>query len=340
MAEWLAEEGEPLRAVAAAVQAWTPFAADSPLYSLYATRIADDRDLLEVVARIRSAPPLNVLFGLVQLMLRPDHALAAWYPRFAGDARVPDDEAYRKFRAFVLAHREEIVAQARVRRTQTNEVQRCAVLMPVIAAAMAQRGWDGPVHAIDIGASAGLCLCLDAVGYRYGDIEIGGGALVLDAQNRGGLPLPARVPSFASRTGLDLAPVDVEDPDATAWLEALVWPEHTERLARLRAALEVRRSVDVAMVAGDAIETLPRVAAALPPGPLVLWHSIAVYQLDGSQQDALDHAVAAVATERPTLRVAFEPRPGGDADLRVGLRPREAAPVAAAHPHGAWIDRP
>jgi len=340
MPRWLADEDAPLAAVRDAVLAWVPYAADSPLYTLLATRIADDPEMLRVVARIRSVPPLNVLFGAAQLLVEPDDAVAAWYPRLAGEARAPDDDGYAAFRGFVLARRERILAESAGRRTQTNEVRRCAVLMPVAAAALKEYGWDGPVHAIDVGASAGLGLCLDAVRYRYGDVTVGDGPLTLEAEIRGGVPVPREVPPLATRTGLDLAPVDVDDPDAVAWLEALVWPEQPERLARLRAAVELRRTLAVRMVAGDAVETLPAVASSLPPGPAVIWHAVAMYQLDDAQQDALDDAVAAVAAARPTVRVAYEPQPTGGVDVRVALRPRDARPVAIAHAHGAWIDAP
>ncbi|WP_062317190.1 DUF2332 domain-containing protein [Demequina maris] len=340
MERWLAGDDVPLDEVAASVRAWTPFAVDSPLYELFATRIADDPDLLGVIARIPTSPPINVLFAAVQRLLTADDALAAWYPRLAGDARKPDADAYTAFHDFVLAHREEILALGRTRRTQTNEVRRCAVLMPVIADELARRGWDGPVHAIDMGASAGLGLLMDSVAYRYGDTRLGSSTLVVDSENRGGFPLPAAPPVFASRTGLDLSPVDATDPDQAAWLEALVWPEQADRLERLRAAIALRREVDITMVPGDAAVTLPQVAAALPEGPIVLWHSIALYQLPDEALDAIDASVARVAAERPLVRVAFEPQPGGGADIRVGLRPRETTPVATAHTHGAWIDAP
>ncbi|WP_062462416.1 DUF2332 domain-containing protein [Demequina soli] len=337
MERWLTGDDPTLVETAASVRAWVPFAADSPLYEAYAIRIAEDSDMLRVLAAIPGSPAINILLAAVQLLLTRDDALAAWYPRLAEDVRDPGDEAYEAFRAFVLDRREEVLALG-TRRTQTNEVRRCAVLMPVIAREMAARGWDGPVHAIDVGASAGLGLLMDSVRYRYGDTVVGDGSLTLECDNRAGLALPSRVPAFATRTGLDLHPVDATDPEQAAWLEALVWPEHADRLARLRAAIALRRDADIAMVEGDAAATLPRVAAGLPEGPIVLWHSIALYQLPDDALEAIDDAVAAVAAERPLVRVAFEPQPGGWSDLRVGLRPRSAPPVVRGHQHGAWID--
>ncbi len=37
------------------------------------------------------------------------------------------------------------------------------------------------------------------------------------------------MPQVAWRAGIDVAPVDVMDPDACAWLETLVWPGQEDR---------------------------------------------------------------------------------------------------------------
>ena len=58
----------------------------------------------------------------------------------------------------------------------------------------------------------------------------------LDCDVRGPAPLPDRPPTVAWRGGIDLHPLDVTDEDQMAWLTTLVWPEHDDRRARLRAA--------------------------------------------------------------------------------------------------------
>lgn len=336
---WASGAGGTRASAAAAVRRWVPLAHDSPLYADFATRIADDDEMLDVVLRIVNVPPLNLLFGAVQLLLTAEDDLARWYPRFTAHAEPPGPRAYAALRAFVLERVDHIVEIGCTHRTQTNEVRRSAAILPFVAGAVA--GWGEPAHAIDIGASAGLNVCMDRYAYDFGDGVIGHGPLVLTCENRGGFATPRNVPAFASRTGLDLHPVDVDDPARVAWLEALVWPEHLDRLDRLRAAIAVRRATDVVMVGGDASVTLPEVAAGLPPGPIVLWHTIATYQLSEDQHDALDAAVAAIARSRTIVRVAFEPRrnathPG----IAVSLTPRNADPIAIGHSHGAWIDRP
>jgi hypothetical protein len=188
-------------------------------------------------------------------------------------------------------------------------------------------------------------VCLDRFDYDYGGAVVAARApartrVTLECENRGAFPLPDALPVIGARIGLDLEPLDATDPAGAAWLEALVWPEHQERLERLRAAIAVRRETAVTMIRGDATQTIAGLAAELPPGPVLVFHTVMAYQLDPQQQEALDEAVAVLAQDRPVARVALEPlgitkRP----EVRVGLRLGEAEVVARAHAHGRWLER-
>ena len=63
--------------------------------------------------------------------------------------------------------------------------------------------------------------------------------------------MPKMLPQVAWRTGLDLNPIDVNDPAEAAWLETLVWPEQTDRLVRLRAAMTIAATVRPRLTKGD-----------------------------------------------------------------------------------------
>ena len=337
--DWSAADRQDLEQVATEARRWADAASDSPLYRAFALGIAEDAELLRVVARIDNVPPLNLLFGAVRLTLRPSDALAAWYPHLASRPRDAGPDAVAALRDHVLAREAALLEIARTHRTQTNEVGRAAVLLPWLPRV------QGDLHAIDLGASAGLNLLLDRFAYRYrgarGDTRLGQGPLELQCDNRGDVDLPRRVPVLATRTGIDLSPVDATDPAAAAWLEALVWPEHADRLARLREAVALRQHTDVTMIAGDAATTLARVAAALPPGPLVVWHTIALYQADARAMADIDAAVEEAARHRDVTRVGFEPvADAPHAEVRVGPSFDTAETVAVAHAHGRWIDHP
>src|SRR5690606_6157995 len=108
-----------------------------------------------------------------------------------------------------------------------------------------------PLSLLEVGASAGLCLYPDrwAVTWTTDEGEVtllpdgvDPHAPRLPCRVKGHAPLPGLpglpgVPQVAWRGGLDLHPLDVTDPDATAWLENLVWPEQDERRERLRHAV-------------------------------------------------------------------------------------------------------
>lgn len=337
--DWAARDGGAAEEVAAEVRRWAVSAADSPLYRAFALAIADDPAMLAVVARIVPVPPMNLLLGAVKLRLTAGDALAAWYPHLTPEARPADGAAYAALRAYVLERADSLVAEANARRTQTNETGRAAIVVPWVSAFAG----DEPVHAIDLGASAGLNLCLDRFAYRYtwGDgrrLTLGSGEVGLDCRWRGDSPPASALPVIASRTGIDLDPVDASSPDAAAWLEALVWPEHTDRLDRLRAALAVRRDTEVAMVRGDAATILGEVEAGLPEGPLVIWHTVALYQAPAEARAAIDAAVASIARHRRVLRLGVEPvREMPDVQVRVGASFDRGTTVATAQAHGRWV---
>ncbi|WP_436533777.1 DUF2332 domain-containing protein [Actinoplanes sp. HUAS TT8] len=231
----------------------------SPVYERLSYQVASDADLLDRLATLPAPKQQpNLLFAVVRLL--------------GGPVTDPAD-----FRAFVIARWADVSAQMLVRATQTNEVGRCAALLPVLAAL------PQPLALLDVGASAGLCLFPDRYAYRYGSRTVGAGTPLLDCTATGFTP-PTRLPRVVWRAGLDLNPLDVTDPDDVAWLQALIWPEHQHRRERLRAAIEVARRDPPRLVRGDATADLPALAAQAPPNAtLVVYHTSMLYQLPDPQ---------------------------------------------------------
>lgn len=314
---------------------WSEHAPDSPLYFHLSREIAADADLMRVLNRIDHSPPLNILFAAVQLILarEPGDPLAAHYASLVADP-LPPEGALPHFRRVVLDHEEEIGHIGVTRYTQTNESGRASVLLPGV--------WAGPhdrFHLIDVGASAGLNLALDRYRYRWGTVEWGQSPLLLDCESRGIDPVPRDI-SVGTRVGLDLHPVDPGDPDDRAWLEALVWPEATARLQRLRTALDLVQEVPIEMVEGDAVDTLPGVLDSLPgEDPAVVTDSFTVNQFSRSQTEAFEVAVAEARMNRPIHRVTFGLIPGR-ADA-AGLSVDDGSGwrhIGEGHHHGGWLN--
>jgi hypothetical protein len=216
----------------------------SAIYADWARGVAADPRILDLLLGLplpKRQP--NLLFACARLVGSP---LAS----------------YLEWRDWVVAHWPEIAAEMRVRATQTNEPRRCAVLLPVIAQI------DGPLALLEVGASAGLCLYPDRYSYSWNgtrlDPPAGASAVLLECAVTGDAPLPKSMPQIVWRAGLDLNPLDVNDAADTHWLETLIWPEQVERLARIRAAIEIVRADPPRLVRGDALADLPALVAEAP----------------------------------------------------------------------------
>src|SRR5262245_54994732 len=94
-----------------------------------------------------------------------DAPLAAYYPDLTAEPH-PIAEAYPVFRAYCLQHAAEIRALVTTRRVQTNEVRRCAPLLPALQTVW-ERGARRPLALVEVGASAGLLLNWDRYAYEY-----------------------------------------------------------------------------------------------------------------------------------------------------------------------------
>lgn len=93
--------------------------------------------------------------------------------------------------------------------------------------------------------------------------------------------MPSQLPQIAWRAGIDLAPIDVTDPESCSWLETLIWPEHQERRERLHDALGVAKQNPPRIVSGDLFDELPRLAAEAPAdATLVIFHSAVLAYLE------------------------------------------------------------
>ncbi|MBF2755431.1 MAG: DUF2332 family protein [Gammaproteobacteria bacterium AqS3] len=165
---------------------------------------------------------------------------------------------------------------------QTNEVGRSAALMPVLLT-LAARFAGLPLALFEVGASAGLNLCLDRWGYRLGGRVCGDAdsALQLTPQWRGA-PLGAGFEGarlhIAERRGCDIAPIDVRSEAGCARLMSYIWPDQRERLERTRSAVEIARSLDVRLDTCGAGEWLEQRLTPSPGEQLRVVYSTVAWQ--------------------------------------------------------------
>jgi hypothetical protein len=327
----------------------------APLYARLAEAIADSPDLLDLalLARTGQSRPdllLAVIHGL--LLREPEYPTARFYPSLTDHPR-PGDPAPDVLQ-FARAHHDEIAAAMRHRLVQTNEVGRCTFLAPAIRTAAAlhmqarlRSGRVGlPLALLEVGASAGLNLLLDKYGYRYypdlqstahQPIEVTGDPVLECMLDGPGVP-PAEPLQISWRAGIDLNPLDVDDPDDQRWLRALVWPDHRDRAALLDSALQVaiRTAPRPTLHAGDAPRLLAHVAADAPvDAHLVIYHSAVLAHMTPSARERFTAAVLALSTERPVSWVQAEPRLDGD-PRRLRLTECSDGRVLAEHALGSY----
>ena len=286
----------------------------SPAYERLALAVSADPEILALLATLPPAQQQpNLLFGVVRLLGGP-----------------VDDPA--AFHAFTVARWPAVAAELCTRATQTNEAGRCALLLPVLATL------PQPLALLEVGASAGLGLYPDRYAYRYGGHTVGSGEPVLDCVLTGAAP-PARRPEVVWRAGLDLNPLDVTAPADLAWLEALIWPEHTHRRTRLRAAAAVAAADPPMLVRGDLAEDLPALAAQAPPdATLVVFHTSVLYQVPAGRRSRFTATVRAlrgrwIAVEAPGV-LPYDELPPAPDDTLHNVLALDEEPLAWTRGHG------
>lgn len=230
--------------------------ARSSAYQELALAVARDGTVLDFLATLPAGKQQpNLLFAAARLIL--------------GDT--PGEQSLRHL---VDQRTDELATVMRRRRTQTNEVGRCATLLPALSRL------PQPLALIEVGASAGLTLLPDRYSYDYDGHLVRGtdpSAPTLTCHVTGPVPLPDAVPSILWRAGLDLNPLDVASDDDVAWLECLVWPGQPERRDRLRRAAASARRDPPPVHRGDLIDDLPALVARVPTEAATTWCFIRRY---------------------------------------------------------------
>ena len=146
-------------------------------------------------------------------------------------------------------------------------------------------------------------------------------------------------------------PIAATDPDQVAWLETLVWPEQTERLARLRAALRIAATHPPRLVRGDLLgDALPRLCREAPKdATLVVFHTaVLVYVAQLTARQAFADRMASlcqywIANEGPGVFPAIDGRAGAPSHPGRFLLSVNGTPTAWTDPHGSaleWIGQP
>lgn len=326
----------------------------APFTAGVSATIADDADIVSILADAPAEQRLPVLLLAAihdQVLADPSCELAAWFPTASPRPRQDD------VRSALVAHcrdrREQLQMIVARRGTQTNEVGRCALLLPAFGLLAAE---VGPLAWIDVGASGGLNLHLDRFEYEYRPGgHVGAPSPVrLDTGTRGSVPVPDRIPPISRRLGLDRSPIDLTDPAEARWLRACVWPDQADRFRRLDAAIRIAHDHPVEVRRGDAVDDVPAMIAEIAEiGHPVVTNSWVLNYLPRARRDEYVATLDSIGRARD-LSWVFAESPRDAAGLPFGPAVADRAVtalvlvrwrggdrlvdhLATAHPHGYWL---
>ena len=304
----------------------------------------------ELMTAVDAAAPLRLAGAFHHAVLTgAAPALAAFYPPAAPDPAALDPAALGPAMAAVAAEQAEALIAFMGSPPQTNEVMRAYALLPGFLLVAAATGL--PLTTLEIGASAGLNLNWGRFLYE-GEGTDGAWAwgnptspVRLKGDWRGPAPRLAEIAEVQA-FGCDVAPVDVSDPAQALRLLAYVWPDQTERVARLKAAIALAEETGLRPDKADAGAWLDARLKPIPGRAVVLYHSIMRQYLSAESAAAVDAALAraaAVATrESPVAWLFFEPdwRSGSrETQVRLTIWPGGVERLLShAHPHATWVE--
>jgi hypothetical protein len=330
------------------------FTPDCPLYVELSEYVAREDDLLALASYSRpgQAPAVLLLYTVHYLLLRgKKHPLSEFYSSLASHP-APPKNAPPVFADFCRKYRQEIQQLLQTRIVQTNEVRRCALLLPAIVLASQEAG-SLPLALVDLGASAGLNLLFDKYGYDYGNGLYCGdlnSPVQLTCTLRGSLrpPIPKIMPNVVSRIGIDLNPLNVSKHDDYLWLVAQIWPNDSFRLRveRMQFAVELARQNPQRMIAGDVVEVLPYIISEMPVDQAIcLMHSFSFYELPSDIRGRIRSILTHCAEKRQILSVRLELSPGSltiSTELELSrYQPGgriDIKKLANCHDHGEWME--
>jgi hypothetical protein len=265
----------------------------SSLYARLAREYADDPRFVRIAAdhKPRWEVPLRVFAAVHHLALT---------------GRVEDP--WSSFGEVLESYADELARFVAEQPVQTNEVQRCWGLLPgFLSAADRSR----TLSLVELGPSAGLNLFWDHYRYRYPDAVWGpaDAPIELSGRARGGPPaeLFERQVEVVRRLGIDRHPVDVTDEAGAKLLEAFVWADQSERIERLRRAIELVRRNPPELVHADYVEALPKVLDDRREDAFtVVYHSASVVYLPRDIRERLREKIEEAGSQGPLAWLSYE----------------------------------
>ena len=283
--------------------------------------------------------PLRIAGGLHALVLQ-DAApgLVATYP-----PNSVDDATLRAAVLRTLQDHEAFLIAWTKSPPQTNEVRRSAALIAM--AQVAAHRFDRSIVLSELGASGGLNLMWDQFALDTGTARFGPPDPVLTLSPDWDGPQPPRAtPHVVARAGVDLNPLNPNDPNDLLRLTAYLWADQPHRLALTRAAASALKT---RVVQGDAIDWLAHRLGTAPRDHMHMIQHTVAWQYFPAQLQARGTALieAAGTNATPDAPLAWmQMETDGDTTGAVGaaltlrLWPGDLTfHLGRADFHGRWV---
>ncbi|NVD45624.1 DUF2332 domain-containing protein [Altererythrobacter sp. HHU K3-1] len=294
---------------------------------------------------VQDAVPLRIAGGLHHLLLSDtDRALEPVYAGLTTDQGTVDEIV-----CDLAATYDNLLLPWLDTPPQTNEAGRAASIMAGLAWLTERLGKRFRLY--ELGASAGINTMMDRFRYDLGGVQYGapGSPVVVEPEWRGDAP-PSGDVEIDSVFGCDLKPIDLTDPEQALRLKAYVWPEATERMARIDAAIRLAKEQPPLVARQSAGQFVTELLTEEQDSGVcrTLFHSIVWQYLSDYEQgvitEALEEAGRSATREKPLAWVRLETnRETFRHELTVRYWDGEAGDgsphlLAEAHPHGAWVN--
>ncbi|EDP64627.1 hypothetical protein BAL199_27756 [alpha proteobacterium BAL199] len=226
---------------------------------------------------------------------------------------------------------------------QTNEVARSSMILG--GCLTIAETFRLPLEIYEIGSSAGLNLGFDHYHYDLGGRSWGSPTSKVRIVTKWEGPVPLDVPlTVVRREGCDRNPLDPGSSADRDRLLSYIWPDQSNRLARIDAALQVAASANQNVDRADAADWVEqRLARPCTPGRArVLMHTIVWQYLPADTQRRIEAAVyqagEVASGDAPLAWLRVEPDGvPGSAGIRLSLWPSgKSLLLGRADYHGRW----
>ena len=278
----------------------------SPLYYFLANEISKDEELLNIASFCKQRQPMpNLFLASVHYLLinNPSRELANYYPSITKDYRL--NLPFKLFKEFCINNKEEIIELEQTKIVQTNALNRCAYLMPILSSLFNST----EINIIDIGTSAGLTLNLDKYEYHYNNrITKGESAVKIRSEIRSGeLPKFESIINIKNKIGIDQNPLDVKIEENANWLKALIWADITERVEKIEQAISIAQQENIQYEKAKSIFEFEQIILDQDNDiPLVVFHTHTLYQFTPEERKEFWNLMDAVGSKRDLVYLATE----------------------------------